>query len=219
MRFAGVFATLALAMAACQSSSSGAFERARNAGRAGDWDTAVHYYERATSEAPDNLEYRMALDRARLEAARAHLVEARRLVATDDVDAAVAEFELALAYDPTNRYARDELEALRVDTHRRLTRRSAERVNPFGQGEPVLDPSSSEPLHIQFPENSSLRTVLQSLAKLAGVNILFDESFRDKRVSVDLEGVSYREALDILMLTNGLFYKTLHSSTVLVEER
>ena len=32
--------------------------------------------------------------------------------------------------------------------------------------------------------------MLETLAELAGVNILFDESFRDKRVAVDLEGVS-----------------------------
>ena len=69
---------------------------------------------------------------------------------------------------------------------------------------------------MKFPEGSSLRTVLETLAALAGVNILFDESFRDKRVAVDLEGVSYREVLDILMQTNGLFYKAVSSSTVLV---
>ena len=58
--------------------------------------------------------------------------------------------------------------------------------------------------------------MLESLAELAGVNILFDESFRDKRVAVDLEGVSYREVLDILMQTNGLFYKPVGSSNVVV---
>ncbi len=69
---------------------------------------------------------------------------------------------------------------------------------------------------MKFPEGSSLRTVLESLAELAGVNILFDESFRDKPVAVDLEGVSYREVLDILMQTNGLFYKPVGSTSVLV---
>ena len=62
--------------------------------------------------------------------------------------------------------------------------------------------------------------MLASLAKRAGVNILFDESFRDKRVAVDLEGVSYREILDILMQTNGLFYKPVGSSNeIVVRER
>lgn len=90
------------------------------------------------------------------------------------------------------------------------------RVSPFSDRERILDPSSPAPLHVKFPEGSSLRRVLESLAELADVNILFDESFRDQRVSVDLEGVSYREILDLLMQTHGLFYKVVRSSTVVV---
>jgi hypothetical protein len=44
----------------------------------------------------------------------------------------------------------------------------------------------------------------------------FDESFRDKRVTVDLTDVSFEEALDILVRTNGLFYKVLRPSAVIV---
>ena len=182
-----------------QSSSSGAFERGHDAARTGEWDAAVRYYERALAEEPDNVVYRIAFERALLEASRIHLEDARTYAAAADIDAAIEGFEIALDYDPTNRYERP-----------------APRISPFRQDEPILDPSSPAPIHVKFPEGSSLRTVLETLAELAGVNILFDESFRDKRVAVDLEGVSYREVLDILMQTNGLFYKAVSSSTVLV---
>ena len=206
MVLARIAAVAVLAVAACQSSSSGAFQRGRRAARTGEWDAAVRYYERAVTEEPENVEYRIAFERALLEASRVHLEQARTYAAASDIDAAIEGFEIALDYDPTNRYARDEIEELRERRDRRTPEKPTARVSPFRQGEPVLDPSSPAPIHVKFPEGSSLRTVLESLAELAGVNILFDESFRDKRFAVELEGVSYREILDMLMQTNGLFY-------------
>ncbi len=216
MKLARIAAVALLAVSACQSSSSGAFERGRNAARTGEWDAAVRYYERALAAEPENVEYRIAFERALLEASRVHLENARNYAAADDIEAAIERFEIALDYDPTNRYARDELEELLERRDRRTPEKPTARVSPFAEGAPVLDPSSPAPIHVKFPEGSSLRTVLESLAELAGVNILFDESFRDKRVAVDLEGVTYREALDILMQTNGLFYKPAGSTSVLV---
>ena len=216
MKLARIAAVALLAVTACQSSSSGAFERGRHAARAGEWDAAAQYYQRALTEEPENVEYRIAFERALLEASRVHLENARNDVAADDIEAAIVGFEIALQYDPTNRYARDELEELLERGGRRSPEEPTARVSPFAEGAPVLDPSSPAPIHVMFPEGSSLRTVLETLAELAGVNILFDESFRDKRVAVDLEGVSYREVLDILMQTNGLFYKSVGSTSVLV---
>jgi len=216
MKLARIVAVALLVVSACQSSSSGAFERGRDAGRTGEWDAAVQYYQRALTEEPENVEYRIAHERALLEASRVHLENARNDAAADDIEGAIEGFEIALDYDPTNRYARDELEELRERRERRALEKPTERVSPFVEGAPVLDPSSPVPIHVKFPEGSSLRTVLESLAELAGINILFDESFRDKRVAVDLEGVSYREVLENLMRTNGLFYKPVDSSNIVV---
>ena len=41
----------------------------------------------------------------------------------------------------------------------------------------------------------------------------------DEAQAVELESVSLREALDILMQTNGLFYKSVGSSSVMVTPR
>ena len=44
---------------------------------------------------------------------------------------------------------------------------------------PVLSPRSPVPITIKF-ENTSLQKILETLGRLAGVNVLFDESYRDK---------------------------------------
>ena len=212
---------LSVVLAACHASK--AVEQAQRAARAGAWDEAVLYYERARDEHPDNIEYQMALDRARLEASRAHLSQARKYLERDELDEAASELERALGYDPTNRYAHDELAEIgrRQDASPSgnvSTDSSTDKSTIWG-ADRVLDPDSSRSIRLHFPEETSLRTVLEALAKLAGVSILFDESFRDKEVAVELDGVSFREALDILMQTNGLFYKAVGSSSVMVTPR
>ncbi|TDI34344.1 MAG: hypothetical protein E2P02_30490 [Acidobacteria bacterium] len=214
------FFCLSVALAACHASK--AVEQAQRAARVGAWDEAVLYYQQARDEHPDNIEYRMAFDRARLEASRAHLSQARKYLEMDEPDMlawAASELERALGYDPTNRYAQDELAELgrRQDASPKESL-STDRSTIFGAYR-VLDPDSSRSIRLHFPEGTSLRTVLEALAKLAGMSILFDESFRDKQVSVELDDVSFREALDILMQTNGLFYKFVGSSILMVTSR
>ena len=48
------------------------------------------------------------------------------------------------------------------------------------------------------------------------MNVLFDFDYRDKRVDVDLSGLSFQEALDRLTFTNRLFYKVLDQNTIII---
>ena len=196
------------------SASERAYETGNRLVLARQWDAAVAYYREALDREPGNLEYRMARERALLAASRSHLARARERRAASDLEGAVSELEIALDYDPTNRYAAEELAELRRETApRELPALRRQRL--FGP-EPVLHPESGELLDLRFAEDSSLRMILQALARLAGVNVLFDESFRDKRVTVVLNGVTFEKALELLLSTNGFFYKVVDSSTVSV---
>lgn len=214
VRLLPAVASVALLLASCRPSAE-VFEDARRLSSPGARVEAVRYYERAVQQDPENLEYRIALYRARLAASYALVSEARKKRAADDLRGAVADYETALTLDPSNRYVREELSELR----RKLEEpappselvREKERL-PLG-APPRLDPDSSEPLRLRFSEGS-LKETLEALARLAGVNILFDESFRDVDVEVDLDGVTFWQALDLLTRTNGLFYKVVDSSTV-----
>ena len=57
-----------LAMACASAGRQGARSAA-----AGDWNTAVEYYQRALQDDPDRPEYRVALSRAMVNAARVHI--------------------------------------------------------------------------------------------------------------------------------------------------
>ena len=80
---------------------------------------------------------------------------------------------------------------------------------------PVLSPRSPVPITMRF-EDGSLQKILESLGKLAGVNVLFDEGFRDKKATVNLSGITFQEALDRITFVNRLFYKVLDQNTIII---
>ena len=65
-------------------------------------------------------------------------------------------------------------------------------------------------------EDGSLQKIFESLGRIAGVNVLFDEGFRDKKASVNLTGVTFEEALDRLTFVNRLFYKVVDQNTLII---
>jgi general secretion pathway protein D len=212
-----------LALSGC-SAAGGAFRKGHAAAQQGNWDAAVVHYTRAVNDKPDNIEYRMALERALIEAGAYHVQQAQKKLAAEDLPGAVEELELATRLDPSNRYA----QSILTETQGRLAEREArkEEAGQFEErrrraqelfgGRPILEPSSTAPIQLRFAEDTSLQKIFEVLSKLSGINILFDESFRDKRVTVDLVDVSFEEALDKLVLINRLFYKIVDTSTIII---
>ena len=149
--------------------------------------------------------------------------KAREALAAKDLDKAAEELEIASNYDPSNRSAADDLalvreqirerfeEQQRLDDYDQMKAQAAARRVPL----PVLSPRSPVPITLKF-QDASLQKIFDSLARIAGVNILFDEGFRDKKYSVNLSGVTFEEALEQLTFVNRLFYKVLDQNTIIV---
>jgi general secretion pathway protein D len=212
-----------LSIVGCSAAAS-AYRRGATSAQQGDWDAAVVHYTRAANEDPDKIEYRMALERALVEASAYHVQQAQKKLAAADLEGAVKELELAVNLHPANKYAQGILQ----ETRDRLKERQAiqEEAESFEErrrraqelfgGRPILEPSSTAPIQLRFAEDTSLQKIFEVLSKLSGINILFDESFRDKRVTIDLVDVSFEEALDKLALINRLFYKVVDPSTIII---
>ncbi|HEY7700067.1 MAG TPA: hypothetical protein VIE88_16700, partial [Vicinamibacteria bacterium] len=138
------------------SAAAGAYRKGTTAAQQGNWDAAVVHYTRAVNESPDNIEYRMALDRALIEAGAYHVQQAQKRLAAEDLEGAIAELELAVNLHPANRYAQSILE----ETRGRLKEREATREEAQGfeerrrraqelfGGRPILEPSSTAPIQL-----------------------------------------------------------------------
>jgi general secretion pathway protein D len=215
----GALVVLALFVSACAS----AYRAGQREAEKGNWDMAVGKFTQALQKDPSNIKYKLSLENARIQASRFHFEEARKHMAAQDLDAAANSLEIAAKYDPANRSASDDLLLVkekirkRDEDKRRLADFEAMKARAQAQRVPVpvLSPRSPVPITLKF-QDSSLEKIFDSLAKIAGVNILFDEGFRDKKVSVNLTGVTFQEALDQITFVNRLFYKVLDQNTLII---
>src|SRR2546423_1153004 len=92
--------------------SFNAYERGRTAESQKNWDEAVLQYQKALEINPDNMRYRINLDRAKLEASRIHFEKGKTLRAasltskgaeqTRLAQLAATELEVTVKLDPTN---------------------------------------------------------------------------------------------------------------------
>jgi general secretion pathway protein D len=217
----GLVAALALALAGCAASS--AFRKGESEAKKGNWDLAVARFTLATSKDPDNIRYHIALEQARIQASRVHAREAQKHLAAEELDKAAGELEIASRYDPANKSFSDDLKAVQekiADREEEKRQRSGlsamkARAQAARIPTPVLSPRSPVPITLKFADQS-LQKILDSLGKLAGVNLVYDQDFRDKRTSVDLSNVTFEDALRELAMVNRFFYKVLDENTIIV---
>ncbi len=222
-RFAKLMVLVALAAVMAAGCATGrAFARGEAAGRAGDWEAAVGFYRQALDDDPDRPDYQIALERAMVAAAAMYVERGRQFEDAGQLEEALRAYRKAQEFEPSNRQLsaraaqvdrtlRDRIEAAtpRPDIER-LRQQAARRTV-----EPILSPTNPEPLIINF-NNSSLRDVLTFVGNYTGLNVTFDRDLQDRPVTIRMEGVSLEQALQQIMLSNGLFYRVLNERTIIV---
>jgi len=222
-RRSGVALMLAGGLLGTGCAAGNAYRQGQKEARNGNWDLAVARLTRALEESPGNIKFKIALENARIQASRFHQKQARKHLAADELDRAAEELGIASRYDPSNEAAAAELRVVRERIRKREEekerRAQLESMKSRAQAArvplPVLSPRSAVPITLHFTE-TSLEKVFETLSKVSGVNILFDEGFRDKRDSVNLTGVSFQDALELITFKNRLFYKVVDQNTIII---
>jgi general secretion pathway protein D len=187
----------------------------------GDYDGALKHYELAAKSNPTNPAFLMKRDRARFEAAQAHLHAGQVLAVNQDLQGARKQFELAVAADPGSPIARQELERVT-----KLLRQPEKPVQVPPQSPPseMFSALASKPPELaHLPEHAvslklanDARVVFQTVAKLCGVNVIFDPDFQSRHISIELVDVTLKQALDYVALESRAFWKPLSRNTILV---
>jgi general secretion pathway protein D len=216
----GILVALAIAGAAC--TAINAFRKGETAIKAGDLDQAVAYYRAAVQAAPDNANYRIALERAMQAASRMHIERAKDFEQKDQLDAALGEYKLATEYEPSNRLAVAKVAALertirdRIEASRPKPPIQEMRERVRAASEPILNPASRQPLNFNF-NNTSIKAILDVIANATGINITYDREVVDRGgISLQLNGVTLEQALNQIMASNGLSYKIVNERSILV---
>lgn len=224
-RVAGAFvvaAVLPLLLAGCGAAK--VFSHGERAAAEGQWDEAVLAYARAVALNPDSTRYRMSLNRAKQTASIVHFNKARRYLEAGQLELAIGELQQTNVLDPTNDYARVELEkaliqwqALRDDATKTELELAKERARKE-RGVPRLNPGSNIPIILKFKEEE-LGKIYEALSKASGINFLYDNKLDlKKKVSVDLTNVTFENAMSTLMLMNKHFFKVVDENTILLAD-
>lgn len=216
-----VLVLVAAALVGCAAAM--AYRRGSDAAMRRDWDAAVGHYRQAVQDDPDKPEYRIALERAMIEAALVHAAAAREFETKGELDAALREYRRASEYEPSNRQIsakvaeidrviRERIEAARPRSRIADMRDKARRMSP----DPVLNPASRDPLNFRFT-TASVKDILNFIGVSSGINVTFTGDYRDPTAyTVQLDGVTLEQALQQVLSANALFYKILNERTILV---
>lgn len=203
-------------LAATGCATSSAFRSGENAERLQDYDRAVLEYQKALQGAPNDVQYRRALERARMRASLDHTNMARRMAGRGLYAESLAEYRLALELDPRAAAGIEEeirdLEARRlqgVATLQEAKARARERALPGLD----LGPDAQQPLGLVF-RGASLREAYLALARAAGVNVTFDPTFQDTTISLDLQGVGFDQALSALAAAGRTFHRVVDAKVL-----
>lgn len=198
------------------------FNAGEDAERAGRYDDAVNYYSRALAEDPQNADLHRHLERARLRASEAHALRASQFKASGDFLAARDELQLALALNPQATHLADELETMETAIREgaeaaalssidAMKRQASERA----LGRLQVSAVAEQPAGFVF-RDASLRDIFISVGKMAGVNVIFDSDFNDRRISIELHDATFEDALRSLCRITSHFYRIEADNIVIV---
>ena len=219
MRYRLILVVL-LATVATGCAAGRAFRKGQEASRNGMWDEAVVEYTKAVQEDPDNAQYKIQLERAMQTAAQEHISLARELETKDQLDMALMEYRRAVELDTSNRSAAMKVIALektirdRIEASRPKPPIDKLREQARAMGQPVINLQERLP-KLSF-NNASLKGILDFIGTSAGVNVTYENTYRDVPYTINLEDVTVEQALQQIMLANTLFYKVVNSKTIMV---
>jgi general secretion pathway protein D len=212
-----VLLVVASLLAACHQTNT-EFEEGRKAEALQDYDTALVYYQRAAQANPTDAEYKLREMHMRYAAASWHMEQGRKAVQKADLQLALSEFEKAAAIDPSNMAAEQqakstaELLTAVSNVEKQEPDDSSEDEKEMLAGPPRLKPLSQEPLNLKMTNDS--KVVFETMAKLAGLSVIFDPDYVSHRVTVDLPGVTLEQGLDAVSFESKAFWKPLTSSVI-----
>jgi len=206
----------------CADQASSAYKRGVHAESENKYDEAFQAYSQAHSLKPRDAKYFTAYTRVRFYAALEHIKQGQALRDGGKLQEAAAEFQRASEIDHTNFVAKEELQRTQ-DMIRKQARKKEEAPSAPSQldklvgevaGPVELTPISNTLINLRLSETATM--VYKTIAKLAGINVLFDQDYKPQKITIELNDVTLREALNVVALQTKTFWQPTSSNTILV---
>lgn len=196
------------------------FHKAENLQENRHYIEAIRQYMEAVRKKPEEARYRLKLMEAMVEASNFYYREAVKNKENKNFQRALLELNRALEYNPSNHLAQMEkrkllklVQANGNDDTRTWIQKVKEKT---ALKHTLLISPDNDNISLKFTKKVELAHVFKTLAKSAGINIIFDSAFKNSKFSIILEDISFIQALDRICMLKGLFYKVLDQKTLII---
>lgn len=162
-------------------------------------ELAVEAFKRALTLEPLNRAHQEGLTEGlRLKKAADRVREAEKLAQLGRREDAFQAYSDAAELDPSSQKASEGIAQLSEQEE------AEKRDDPLAQ-----------PVTLKF-KGAGLKEVLESLAKIGGMNIVFDKDVRSDPVSIAIEATPFDEALELILNSNSLFSRRVGPQMLLI---
>ena len=202
-----------------------------------DYVKALDLYDQALATDSRDPSYMIADQRVRGQAADELISQGRALQKQQKLDEALVDFQRALLADPASQMAlqevRETTEMIKekaqgppgvpvLTSAEKAQRETEERINSL-EGPPTLRPLNNQISSLKM-NNQPGRVLYESVAKLAGINVLFDPQGIEPvgagthNFNLDLNNVTLEDALNYVALVTHTFWKAVSHNAIFVTQ-
>jgi len=209
---------LSLAAAGCPKGESD-YSKGRKAETLQDYDAALEFYQKALKSDPNNASYKIRYNQIRFDAAELRVKQGLKLLEKGDFEGAAREFQRAQNIDPSSPVAGEELKktlAMIVAKNHAadVSLDAGQESLKYMSVAPEIKPLSGGP--ITYKASQDLRVVFDTIGKLAGLTVIYDQDLPQRRIAVDLSDVTLEQALEIICAQSKTFWKPITENVIMV---
>lgn len=211
------------ALPAIADKANPAYKLGVRAEKENNYDAAYQAYKQAYDAKPSDPTYLAAFIRMRFLASAEHVRAGEELREQGKLQEALAEFRIAMQIDSANFSAMQEIrrtaELLREEEKKAAGKlapgpSSWEQLAHDVSGPIELEPTSDTPVTLRMTATTD--TVYKTIGKLAGINVLVDSDYKPPKTTIELNDVSFRQALAMLALQSKTYWRAVSPNTILV---
>ena len=209
----GRLAMVVVALLAWQSclTYTSSVRQARELFKVGDYDQACEILQKAAAENPKSDEIKTMLFRAKLNSYYYHLLRARQKAKLAEREAALREYQQALAVFPGNAQLQEEFNAF---SHPGKIEKE-EAVKPTVVPPVQLNVKKDEKVSLNL-KNTPITNIFKSLGRTFNVNFIFDKDFRDFMHSLEIENAGFFEVLKVLCMVSSSQFRVLDPRSLII---
>jgi len=221
---AALAAAFLTALPAAADSAKSLYNQGKKAEARQDYEAAYDAFKQAYDKKPTDLKYRIAYQRTRFLSAASMVHRAQLARDAGKLEEALGLFERAAQVDPSSFIAQQETQRTRAMIEAASHPAPAPAPPPEAgslrqrienaEGPVELAPLSDQPITLKMTDDS--KVLYETIGKVAGINVLFDPDYTPRRLRLELNGVTLRQALDILALESRTFWRPVTPNTIFV---